>query len=138
MLPMLMIRLKRVGRKHDPSYRVVVTDNRKGPKSGKYVENLGFYDPRRNIREVKGDRVKYWISVGAQVSDTVHNILITEKIIEGNKKNVLPKKSPIIKKEKLIEKEKAPEVKGEIEKEVKEEKKIVEEIPAEEPKEEEK
>jgi len=92
-----MIRLKRVGRKNDPSYRVVLIDSHKGPKSGKINEVLGFYDPRRDVRDIKGERVKEWMSKGAQVSPTVHNILVTEKIIEGKKINVLPRKSPVVK-----------------------------------------
>ncbi len=96
MCAMLKIRLKRVGRKHDPSYRVVVTEKHRGPKSGKYIENLGSYDARTDTREIKGDRVKHWMSVGAQLSDTVHNLLVKEGIIEGKAKNVLPKKSPIV------------------------------------------
>ena len=90
---MLKIRLQRVGRKHDPSYRVILTDARQGPKSGKFIENLGFYDARRNVRQVKGDRIKHWISNGAQASDTVHNILIKEQIIMGKKINVLSKRN---------------------------------------------
>ncbi|MBU3968805.1 30S ribosomal protein S16 [Patescibacteria group bacterium] len=89
---MLKIRLKRVGRKHDPSYRIVVTEDFRGPKSGKYLENVGSYDPRKNIKSVKAGRVKYWISKGAQISDTVHNIFISEKIIDGKKRDVSSKK----------------------------------------------
>ena len=92
---MLKIRLQRVGRKHDPSYRVILTDARQGPKSGKFIEILGFYDAVRKVKKIKADRVKHWISNGAQVSDTVHNILVSEKVIEGKKVNVLPKKTPI-------------------------------------------
>ena len=91
---MLKIRLKRVGRKHDPSYRVVLIDSQRGPKSGKINEILGFYDPRKDIKELKADEIRNWISKGAQVSDTVHNILVGEKVIEGKKINVLPRKSP--------------------------------------------
>ncbi|MEA2112372.1 MAG: 30S ribosomal protein S16 [Patescibacteria group bacterium] len=94
---MLKIRLQRVGRKHDPSYRIVLTEARQGPKSGNFIENLGFYDARANIKQVKGERVNYWIGNGAQVSDTVHNILVSEKVIKGNKINALPKKTPIVK-----------------------------------------
>lgn len=89
---MLKIRLKRVGRKHDPSYRIVVTEDFRGPKSGKYLENIGSYNPRKDTKIVNAERVKYWISKGAQVSDTVHNIFIAEKIIEGKKKDVSSKK----------------------------------------------
>jgi len=92
---MLKIRLQRVGRKNDPAFRVVVVDSKRGPKSGDNVEILGSYNPRFNKAQVKPDRVKHWMSVGAQVSDTVHNLLINEKIIEGKKINVLSKKSPV-------------------------------------------
>ncbi len=113
---MLKIRLKRVGRKHDPSYRVVVTEKHRGPKSGKYIEKLGHYDARTNIKEINADRVKHWISVGAQVSPTVHNLLVTEGILDGKKKNVLPKKNPIIKEQEEKQEEKVEE-KTEIQKE---------------------
>ena len=92
---MLKIRLKRVGRKHDPSFRIVVVESTKGPKSGNYLETLGNYDARSDKKTVNVDRTKYWISVGAQLSDTVHNILVGEGVISGKKINVLPRKSPI-------------------------------------------
>ncbi len=94
---MLKIRLQRFGRKKSPVYRVVVTDSTSGPKSGKYVEKLGFFNPIRKEKKLSGDRIKYWISKGALLSDTVNNLLISEKIIEGKKINNLPKKSPIAK-----------------------------------------
>lgn len=96
---MLKIRLQRVGRKNDASFRVVVTESQRGPKAGDNIEVLGFHDPRRNSSEVNKERVEYWMSVGAQVSDTVHNLLVEKGIVKGKKINVLPKKSPI-KKEK--------------------------------------
>jgi small subunit ribosomal protein S16 len=92
---MLKIRLKRVGRKNDPSYRVVVVPHTTGPKSGKVVEVLGHYDPRKNVKEIKAERVQYWIGEGAKPSDTVHNLLVSEKIIDGKKVNALPRKTPI-------------------------------------------
>ena len=101
---MLKIRLQRVGRKHDPSYRVILTDKRQGPKSGKFIEVLGFYDAVRKVKKIKAERVKHWIANGAQVSDTVHNILVSEKVIESKKVNVLPKKTPIKKEVKEEEK----------------------------------
>jgi len=103
---MLKIRLQRVGRKHDPSYRIILVDVHQGPKSGKFIENLGFYDARKDIKQVKGEKIKYWIANGAQVSDTVHNILVSEKVIIGKKLNVLPKKAPI-KKEEIAKREEA-------------------------------
>jgi len=92
---MLKIRLKRVGRKHDPSFRIIVTEKHLGPKSGKYIENVGFYNVQKGDKQVDGERIKYWISKGAQVSPTVHNMLISEGVLEGKKINVLPKKKPI-------------------------------------------
>jgi len=95
LLPMLAIRLQRVGRTNDPSFRVVVTRSTNGPKSGKFLEIVGNHNPRTHTTELNADRIKYWISMGAQPSDTLHNLLITKKIIEGKKRNVLPRKSPI-------------------------------------------
>jgi small subunit ribosomal protein S16 len=88
---MLTIRLKRVGRKHDPSFRIVVTDSRRGPKSGNYVEMLGSYNPRLNNPQINAERVSYWIATGAQVSATVHNIFVDQKIIKGAKRSPLRK-----------------------------------------------
>lgn len=90
------MRLQRVGRKNDPSYRVVVTDSRTGPKSGKHIDLLGSYDPKVNRIEIDGERAKEWIGKGVQPSPTVHNLLVGQKIIDGKKVNVLPKKSPIV------------------------------------------
>lgn len=92
---MLKVRLQRVGKRNDPSFRVVVTDSRNAAKSGKFLEVVGNYDPKKDTRAIDGERVKYWVSQGAQVSDTVHNLLVSEKIIDGKKVNVLPKKTPI-------------------------------------------
>lgn len=91
---MLKIRLQRIGRKNDPSFRVVLTDSKNSTKSGKFKEIIGSYNPKSGEVLFKADRVKYWISMGAQVSDTIHNFLVTQKLIEGKKKNVLSKKSP--------------------------------------------
>lgn len=89
---MLTIRLTRVGKKKDASFRVVVIDSKRKIQAGNYLEMVGSYDPRVNTCDLKADRIKHWISMGATVSDTVHNLLISNKIIEGKKINVLPKK----------------------------------------------
>jgi len=96
---MLKIRLQRVGRKHDPSFRVVLTDSKNGPKSGKFIEILGTHNPRTDQTVLKGDSIKSWIEKGAGLSETLHNLLIEKKIITGKKINVLPKKKPIISEE---------------------------------------
>lgn len=91
---MLTIRLQRIGRKNEAQFRAVLTDSKNGPQSGKFKEVLGFYNPKTGIVEFDEPRVKHWIANGAQVSDTVHNFLVSKKMIEGKKKNVLSKKSP--------------------------------------------
>ncbi len=96
-LYMLKIRLQRTGRKNNPAFRVVLTDSKNAAKSGKFKEVLGSYDLKKGEIIIKEDRVKHWMSVGAQVSDTVHNFLVDKKIIESKKKNVLSKKSPTVK-----------------------------------------
>lgn len=96
-----MMRLQRVGRKNDPSFRIVVVDKRTGPKSNKNIAILGSYNPKLNHVQVDSTAAKEWLSKGVQPSDTVHNILVAQKVIEGKKKNVLPKKSPIVDEEAL-------------------------------------
>ncbi|PIT96747.1 30S ribosomal protein S16 [Candidatus Campbellbacteria bacterium CG10_big_fil_rev_8_21_14_0_10_35_52] len=85
---MLKIRLQRIGRKNDPSFRVVCVDSKKGPKSNNNVEILGSYDPKRNYIAINDERTLKRISNGALVSDTVHNLLIKRGIIKGKKINV--------------------------------------------------
>src|SRR5690349_16900824 len=116
---MLMIRLQRVGRTHEPTFRLVLTDSKNGPKSGKYLEVLGSYDPRLDNKIEKFDvaKIKEHISKGVKLSDTVHNYLVSKKVIEGKKINALPKKSPIKKEEVKAEAPKAEEKKEEAPKE---------------------
>lgn len=111
---MLKIRMQRVGRKHEPVFRLVLTDSKNSPKSGKFLEILGSFDARRG-EDAKFDeeKVKYWIGKGTQVSDTVHNILIEKKVISGKKINKLPKKSPIIKEKSAEETIESPATKSE-------------------------
>jgi small subunit ribosomal protein S16 len=92
---MLKIRLQRTGRKNDPHFRLIVTESILKPKTTQFAEILGTYNVKAGVFAAKADRVKHWISVGAQTSDTVHNLLISKGIIEGKKVNVLPKKSPV-------------------------------------------
>jgi small subunit ribosomal protein S16 len=87
---MLKIRMQRVGRINQPSYRIVVTEHTASPKAGKFVEKLGTYNPRTKARTLDEARVKYWISVGAQPSATMHNMLVGAGVISGKKINVLP------------------------------------------------
>jgi small subunit ribosomal protein S16 len=90
---MLTIRLTRVGKKKDASFRVIVIDSKRKVKAGNYLEMLGSYDPRVNTTTLKAERIKHWLSEGAQPSDTVYNLLISNNILLGKKRNVLPKKT---------------------------------------------
>ena len=74
---MVKIRLKRFGTKKRPCYRVVVQDSRE-PRDGKCIEEIGTYQPiaaEGNQISIDSERVKYWISVGAQPTDIVKNLL---------------------------------------------------------------
>jgi small subunit ribosomal protein S16 len=73
---MVRIRLKRVGAKNAPVYRIVVTDGR-SPRDGRFIEELGCYQPLKKGENVQVDldRATYWLSKGAQPSDTVASFL---------------------------------------------------------------
>jgi small subunit ribosomal protein S16 len=73
---MVRIRLRRVGRKKQPSYRIVVADSR-FPRDGRYIEVIGFYNPRTQpaTMTLKEERALHWLSVGAQPSEPVRRIL---------------------------------------------------------------
>ena len=77
------IRLRREGAKNRPYYKVVVADSR-SPRDGKFIEIIGTYDPKKpgHNSTLKLDRAEYWISKGAQASDTVRSL------IKKNKKQV--------------------------------------------------
>jgi len=85
---MLVIRLTRKGKKNQPFFRVVVTDKRKSSKAGRSVEDLGYVDPLTKRKSFKKERILYWISKGAQPSESIHNLLVSEKIIDGKKIHV--------------------------------------------------
>lgn len=73
---MVKIRLKRIGMKKKPFYRIVVADER-SPRDGRFIEEIGTYDPLTNPATVvvKADRATYWIGNGAQPTDTVKALL---------------------------------------------------------------
>jgi len=85
---MLVIRLFRVGKKNQPSFKIVVTNKKKSSKRGRFVEEVGFYNPLTKEKVLRNERIKYWLSVGAKPSDTVFNLLISGKVIEGKKIDV--------------------------------------------------
>ena len=73
---MVKLRLRRMGAKKRPSYRIVAADSR-SPRDGAFIEAVGFYDPITDPATIKVDldRARYWISAGAQPTDTVRSIL---------------------------------------------------------------
>jgi len=109
---MLMMRLQRIGRRNEPHYKIVVIEKSKGPKSQKYVDILGSYNPKMGTVTLDETLAKDWLSKGVQPSDTVYNMLITKGLLEGRKKNVLPKKSPVIDEEKIAREKEEAEAKA--------------------------
>ena len=93
--------MQRSGPINQPSFRIVVTEHTASPKAGKYVERVGFYNPMSKERALLEDRIKYWMSVGAKPSGTVHNMLVSAGFLNAKKINVLPKKT-VAKKEEAV------------------------------------
>jgi len=81
---MLKIRFQRVGRTNDPAFRLVVTDMRARPKTSG-IEQLGSYHPKTKHTVLKNERILHWISQGAAVSPSAHNLLVRRSVIKGKK-----------------------------------------------------
>ncbi len=88
---MLAIKLQRIGKKHQPSYRLVVAE-RRSKMAAPPVEDLGSYNPATKTVAVAKDRVVYWIKSGAQPTITVHNLFVKEGIVAAPKRPVKMKK----------------------------------------------
>jgi len=82
---MLVIRLFRVGKKNQPVFKIVVTDKRNPARAGRFVEEVGNYNPVTKEKILKKERIQYWLSQGVKPSATIHNLLLKEGIIEGKK-----------------------------------------------------
>lgn len=107
LLFMLTIRLTRVGTRNAPAFRVVVQEKHRAPVS-KSIEILGNYTPRLKFVKLNAERIQYWISKGAQPSETLHNLFVSQGIITDKKVG----KSSITKKRTVkIAKAKAEEAK---------------------------
>lgn len=128
---MLVIRFSRVGRKNRPQFRLVVQEHTSAP-SGKHVEIVGSWDPNQKKGAFKNERIQYWLSQGAKASDSVHNLLISQEVIKGDKIKIKMSK----KKNKGEESEEGKE--GEAPKADEKKGEVKEETPAEEAKEEKK
>ena len=81
---MLVIRFTRRGRRNDPSFKLVVTEQ-SNPVKGRFLEELGFYSPKMKTKNFAKERILYWVSKGAKLSKTVNNLLVGEGIIQGKK-----------------------------------------------------
>ncbi|MFH1424000.1 MAG: 30S ribosomal protein S16 [Candidatus Nealsonbacteria bacterium] len=94
---MLVFRLFRVGKNNQPSYKIVVTDKRNPSKGGRFVEQIGFYNPVTKEKTLNKERAQYWLKQGVQPSATVHNLFIKDGILEGKKisKHKKSKKAPV-------------------------------------------
>ncbi len=88
---MLTIRLTRKGKKNQPFFRIVVIDKRRSAKGGRPSEILGYIDPLTKRKSLKKERILHWLKVGAKASPTVHNLLVSEKIVDAKKINKFKK-----------------------------------------------
>lgn len=88
---MLMIRLQRIGRKNDPSFRMLVLEKTSSPKAGTYADLVGTYNPKTKAFTCDIEKVKDWMGRGAQLSPSLKNLLIEKGLIEGKKVAVIAK-----------------------------------------------
>ena len=90
---MLTIRLQRTGKKNQADFRIVLAE-KEAPVQKKFVEILGSYNPRKKAFQVKEERLKYWLAQRVELSETMHNLLVTQKFVEGKKVKAftIPKK----------------------------------------------
>ena len=90
---MVRIRLRRIGRKKAPVYRIVVADST-SPRDGKFIEVIGQYSPRQSEGglAVREDRANYWLDVGAQPSDTVRSLLRKAGVLKARHESRLAAK----------------------------------------------
>ena len=75
------MRLRRMGAKKAPTYRVIVADGR-SPRDGRFIEEIGYFDPRADVVKIDADKAKTWIKNGAQPTDTVKALLKKSNIID--------------------------------------------------------
>ncbi len=95
---MLAIKLRRQGKRHQPSFRVVVAEKR-SKLGGKFVDDLGWLDPKTKKFNLRKEKAEYWLKVGAKPTYSVHNLLVRARVIDEPKIPVHSTK----KKEKKVE-----------------------------------
>lgn len=84
---MLAIKFKKIGKKHQPSFRIVVAEKR-AKIGGRYIEDLGWLNPKSKESDIRKERTAYWLKMGAQPTDTVYNLFVKNNIIKGKKRAV--------------------------------------------------
>lgn len=122
---MIIIRFSRVGKKGHAQYKVVLAE-KSYPVQGKFIEQLGSYDPHKKEAVLKTDRITYWIGEGAACSDSVHNLFVREGLIKADKRKIsikIVEKEPVAETKKTEAVEEVKEVKVEKAEEKVEEKK---------------
>ncbi len=110
---MLVLRLVKVGKKKDKIFRVVAVDSKRSVVTGKFTEILGWWNPHNDKFELKEERIKYWLSKGAQPSDSCFNLLVTANILPGPKRKIKIKSKRKEQEEVKTEEKKAEEEKTE-------------------------
>lgn len=88
---MLAIKLSRKGKKNQPFFKIILLEKAKDPR-GDFIEDLGYYNPLTKKISLKKERIKYWLSSGAQPTGSVHNLLVNHGIIKAKKVKVTKKK----------------------------------------------
>jgi small subunit ribosomal protein S16 len=91
---MLTIRYQRVGKRNYAQFKIVVAE-KSAPVKGKFVEALGSRDPHQKQVVLKEDRIKYWLNKGAQCSDSVFNLLVSQGVVSGPKRKINLKKKEV-------------------------------------------
>lgn len=88
---MLAIKLRRIGKKHQPSFRIVVAE-RRSKLGGRYVDDLGWLNPLNKEFKIDKERAEHWLKTGAKATASVHNLLVKGGVIGGQKRPVHKKK----------------------------------------------
>lgn len=88
---MLAIKLKRVGKKGQGSFRIVVKEKR-SKMVGRFTDDLGWFNPHTDNYQLDKEKAKHWISVGAQPTDSIHNLLVRSGVMRAGKVAVHRKK----------------------------------------------
>lgn len=84
---MLAIKFKRIGKKKQPNYRIIVTEKR-SKVFGRFIDDLGWYNPRTKEFKIDKERASYRLKTGAQPTDSIYNLFVKAEIISGPKRKV--------------------------------------------------